>query len=1561
MNFSGLKLEGEKKTSTEIFKEFFKKFYPQYQISKEYNVLARIKENINDLKSRYLLVISKSYLSTFLLPSILLSEDKREYCFYIGSKLKNDLNSEQYAIKVLNKIQLYMEKGGILILKNLETVYPSMYDLFNQNFTVIGNKNYARLAVGSTTNNFALINNNFKCIINVDNDKIDKEEPPFLNRFEKHILSLDNLLSQDLIEQSKHIKSILDELIIYDNEVYNGINYDLKSLLINCSLDEIKALIYKANKEGKNKDEIVDYILSYISLTLPQDILAVLRINEFKQKYQQYFNKIIEYYGKGDHSNISNFLKKMKERKNVVYTFSNNLEKLIIKNVENSLYGSITKQDIFEINITSIKSENELERQLFIFYRRNFKVCIIKFMAYEANLMEYVKFFIEEKEKDFEYKESKKAFIFIAYVSRISKNELNNKNFMSQREQNELNKKLLTETLSNLSGFYQIFIDNLNGEDDNNFNELIKAIKPIEMFNKFLNIDEEFCQNILKCTSYMKYNINASYKELNKNNYIEKLLEYFSKHKRMRNLINETIINRTQKDEDLFAQIFKEKILKDNNIIDLSKIIKDYFSNFYISKLVLIFFRAENDQIFSAILSNKNSEELFKDEENSKNSNIFEKIVISYFNSLPIDDGKIKLVKGEGTNNIDIIFGINTPGIKTSFDRILKSVKDNIVKKYRKNEDVLRMYLEDIEIEEAKKNYFKVLKDLDISLINLINREDHLINIINNNQIENEELYNLIIDDYYTIFINKTLKKTNNKRNKKRNKKGKNFDFENINIDENKKFLKLITNLRNEIITTNFKDYSNDNGIIIKLAKEINWLESYTNEITIIQQIFSKLGMKIIDFYEQIEKVIKDKEIKYEISKRNPEYTSIVNEAFFLSLDSILRIITCKNEIYDIPNEDFFELINVNKEVLQNSLQMENNLNMRSKEVFSLQQILKLIDAFYSNKLNSKENFDEIFLYFRKQTIYNNQQYQRKLCDNFKDFYGFLTEKLAKLNNNNFNFYKVLSFIFLNEYIKITYDPFRELLIEKILENNDFIKNSSQIFKIILENLIDAFPTNMIGNFDCIKEENTELFKKINNAKNPFLDEVIMNIIEGKVSIYFEYIPNLDSKTKEELYPKYNKDNRIEIKNETGIVFDNSLEIFKQTINFLDSISNAASIDENKDNIHLCKLYSIVYVKMYLSKTIYFIKEKYEQMGGDIKKIIKVIQQIKNKDFAKVIKIYVFKLFYSFMNNNFEELKSFNFKDKGIEFYNDFPSLYKEKDEILLNYFFLPINEEEEFNKYKNVLNAFEKIRKNKFNEPIKDMLNLINENGLDIFLIISINKILSNLGLKNYISDKDEYQNFSSFVKTLFADYKIEEELKNLLLLLFDNSEFLKFKTKLVKENELIDQQIFEMILYGYRYCANTLDENKSEVLLYKSFFIKNNDFIKESFFPGIDDSDDYHLTTFGSIANHLNNLPEDYGCYVCNCGFYYSLEPCGFPTEGNTFNCPICGEKCGWGKKRVPALGPPNHGMVIRKGHYRIFKNKGHKEREMEKYDEADANIPFKYLDQYKSDVIDPNIKVM
>ena len=56
-NFSGIQFE-EKKTSLEVFKGIFNSMYP-INVSKDYDVLKRIKENINDINSRYLLVISK--------------------------------------------------------------------------------------------------------------------------------------------------------------------------------------------------------------------------------------------------------------------------------------------------------------------------------------------------------------------------------------------------------------------------------------------------------------------------------------------------------------------------------------------------------------------------------------------------------------------------------------------------------------------------------------------------------------------------------------------------------------------------------------------------------------------------------------------------------------------------------------------------------------------------------------------------------------------------------------------------------------------------------------------------------------------------------------------------------------------------------------------------------------------------------------------------------------------------------------------------------------------------------------------------------------------------------------------------------------------------------------------------------------------------------------------------------------------------------------------------------------------------------------------------------------
>ena len=104
------------------------------------------------------------------------------------------------------------------------------------------------------------------------------------------------------------------------------------------------------------------------------------------------------------------------------------------------------------------------------------------------------------------------------------------------------------------------------------------------------------------------------------------------------------------------------------------------------------------------------------------------------------------------------------------------------------------------------------------------------------------------------------------------------------------------------------------------------------------------------------------------------------------------------------------------------------------------------------------------------------------------------------------------------------------------------------------------------------------------------------------------------------------------------------------------------------------------------------------------------------------------------------------------------------------------------------------------------------------------------------------------------------------------------------------------------------------------------------------------------------LENSSPDTGYYVCSCGYLYSIGPCGFPTKEHSSKCPECQKDIGYAEKKIKELGAENHGMVIREGHYRIFKNAQHKKEQMSKYGDPDENIPNRTLDEYKKEVIDP-----
>ena len=104
------------------------------------------------------------------------------------------------------------------------------------------------------------VHKEFRCIILVDPDEIEKEDPPFLNRFEKQIISFDDLLSSTLKEDVKKINNYINYMI-ESKKGNEKINIDLKSQLFHFDINEISSILYSVN----NTDEYEEIFSSFLN------------------------------------------------------------------------------------------------------------------------------------------------------------------------------------------------------------------------------------------------------------------------------------------------------------------------------------------------------------------------------------------------------------------------------------------------------------------------------------------------------------------------------------------------------------------------------------------------------------------------------------------------------------------------------------------------------------------------------------------------------------------------------------------------------------------------------------------------------------------------------------------------------------------------------------------------------------------------------------------------------------------------------------------------------------------------------------------------------------------------------------------------------------------------------------------------------------------------------------------------------------------------------------------------------------------------------------------------
>ena len=93
-----------------------------------------------------------------------------------------------------------------------------------------------------------------------------------------------------------------------------------------------------------------------------------------------------------------------------------------------------------------------------------------------------------------------------------------------------------------------------------------------------------------------------------------------------------------------------------------------------------------------------------------------------------------------------------------------------------------------------------------------------------------------------------------------------------------------------------------------------------------------------------------------------------------------------------MPEKDLKLFITEIREIYEIISQLENDLNLYTQEAFTLNQILKLYNLFYTyNNINSNSVM-KIIKYFEDGIVFNNDI--KKLCDNIKEFYKYLIEQI---------------------------------------------------------------------------------------------------------------------------------------------------------------------------------------------------------------------------------------------------------------------------------------------------------------------------------------------------------------------------------------------------------------------------------------------------------------------------------------------------------------------------------------------------------------------------------------
>ena len=1281
--------------------------------------------------------------------------------------------------------------------------------------------------------------------------------------------SFDSILDKNGKELAK---KMFEYKKIFFRKKKHIIKYNYENELIYLNEKEIKSLISEyiiksGKKEELNEKEIFDSIFKKISRTFSQELIAYL--NHYnKDKYYEEVNKINHFYANSIHSNLETFVKRVTKSINVIYTFTPTIRstKLYFQ-VENESIGTINGENIKYIYINLIKTERQLEIEMYDFYDSENKLMLINFEESDADILEYVLAFLKkiEKEKNSD-KLEKKIIIILIHL---------------RRKKEAYNLDILVPTLS---GIEQTFIDNLFGKDILIFNIISQSMKALYANTKLIDVHELFVNELYCCFQKIEYSFQDN-KE-NQKDYINNIINIILNDENLINRIIKLIINEIEKSKSK-----KEESENENELVyENERNSKNFYDEIFEKQTL------ETDIDFVSIVSNELKELFVK----YLNKFIINSEKLTILSSLPKNLKKCAIKIWENlldnldfskeindnlkSNKIKIWTKLHLPSIKSIdfIKNIIANDTEQLIGKYLEKEKEIRKCGEpadiipideeneegEIEFEEFEKkkklvNEFFSDENNDIKdpkfekarenikqfflpsndVINYVKRHIEKDNFIKKfDPQDKEELLALFFQDYFSQIITLLIQSEDD------------FYYD---------LLVFLFNLR-------FGEKPKENSLDY-YSKCILWIHIYKDELIYLLKNFQLIKTEFPDILKAVKSKIESKEIQYIISSHHPRHRRLIDKPFLLILDSFFFNLIEIIETLNGPK--ILSLMNIFSDIVENSEIYNSNLSLKSKDFYRFKTLFISIKLFKEKQVYKKEETDLYINFIKNERRMILEGKNEKVAEEIKNQINILMEKLPECEEKAKTIMKIL----ILKYKEITDISCRELLCDIVLSDNNLIKISNEFFIHILDifefipdslDLENDSPDNPFSN----SVENNSyypLLKKIEEKVNSkILSENLKYIFKFKIFHYYEELINQKIENNEE-----------KIRNDIDIYLgEQSLNYFIIAHNLLMEIINSNKKIKNKN---IKKIFCIVYCSFFLEKFVFYAFTQKILISKCRNEIINFLSK-GTSQIKKTLKLFILK-----------ELKS-----KYIIERTEFLNLNKWVEEYQLNELFHDLKFQKQstnqlhgslekifFSGYDLEELQYEKQNRSLFNFTSRNLSEKQLLCNIDLFINENISTLKTEEG-QELCKNSGLMKNFYNYINT--KNYS--NSTKKLIKLFFQEEEYNNKLANTIKETNY-----FEIILYAYKFSIMcSLSNNNS--IYYKMISGNIVENLKNVYIPGADLFCDLWVESYLNMKNPISKNHRDgysNGYYICDCGEYYFELPSGFPT--NIRYCVNCFKEIG------------------------------------------------------------------